>query len=70
MGIGVNPDFLEDPNDISSDPMNDLIDGAFCHPTLSYKIPKPMAAISRWEIDWSIPLPKELHAYWEMMHVS
>ena len=69
--IGVDLDFLEDPNDVSPDPMNDLIDEAFDHPISLSLIPMDRATpISRWEIDWSRPLPKTTHAYWEMIHVS
>lgn len=70
--IGVDLDFLEGSNDISSDPMEDLINEAFCHHGSSLpEISKHMAApISRWEIDWNRPLPKELHAYWETLGVS
>jgi hypothetical protein len=67
--IGVDLDFLGESNDMSSDPMKDLIDEAFCHPTFLF--PKYKAApISRWEIDWSRPLPKVTCAYWETMQVS
>jgi hypothetical protein len=67
--IGVKLDFLEGSNNLSSDPMRDLIDDAFCHPTPSYSRYRA-GPISTWEIDWNRPLPQVTHAYWEMMCVS
>lgn len=67
--IGVDLDFLGDSNDVSSDPMKDLIDEAFCHHTSPF-FKYQAAPVSRWEIDWSRPLPKVTCTYWEMMQVS
>ncbi|KAF9646198.1 hypothetical protein BDM02DRAFT_278900 [Thelephora ganbajun] len=69
--IGAEIDFPEDSNDMSPDPMNDLIDEAFHHPTSLSSIHKDRAApISTWEIDWSRPPPQVIHAYWEVMHCT
>ena len=69
--IGAGLDFLDNLNDMSPDPMNDLINEAFYHPISLSPIPKCRAApISTWEIDWNRPLPETAHAYWEVMHVS
>ncbi|KAF9784077.1 hypothetical protein BJ322DRAFT_1068507 [Thelephora terrestris] len=65
--IGVELDFLGGSNDMSSDPMKDLIDEAFFHPP-SLLSKYRTAPTSTWEIDWSRPLPKVTLAYWEMMH--
>ena len=37
---GVDLDFLENSNDMSLDPMEDLINEAFYHPTTSLRFPK------------------------------
>jgi len=69
--IGADLDFLEDLDDMSQDPMNDLIDEAFRHPiSISPILKDRNIPTSTWAIDWSRPLPATTHAYWEMMHVS
>ena len=69
--IGVNLDFLENSDDVSPNPMDDLINEAFQHPTSLSPIYKYRAGpITTWEIDWSRPLPGTTQAYWEMMRVS
>ena len=69
--IGADLDFLEDLDDMSQDPMNDLIDEAFRHPiSISPILKDRTIPTSTWAIDWSRPLPSTTHAYWEMMHVS
>jgi hypothetical protein len=71
MSIGVDLDFLKNSNDISSDPMKDLIDQAFCRATSIPTIPERMGATTlRWEIDWRSPLPERIYPYWEMVQVS
>ena len=69
--IGAGLDFLDILGDMSPDPMNDLINEAFHYPISPSSIHNDrVAPISRWEIDWSRPLPKTTRAYWEMMRVS
>lgn len=68
--IGVNLDLLlGDSNKVSSDPMNDLIDEAFCRPASLYLRYKA-GPFSTWEVDWDRPLPQVTHGYWNMMRVS
>lgn len=68
VSIGVNPNFLRSSNEVSPDPMRDLIEEAFYSPfSPSLIFNRRAGPISTWEIDWSRPLPRVTRTYWEMM---